>query len=157
MKVLVTLSYIIWSSLGHRLFFLGQEWAVANEQQICHRNPLNEKIVWDFNNYWNLCYSYMEKKKRPHQKYAMTQLVNVYIPMNKPAKAYHCPKLWFTFSRCNSSCQGFLLPSTQNIMLLMPICLFLPHLWDPANLRVLWSSTCDQKATKLAQRTERVL
>lgn len=156
MKVLVTLSYIIWSPLGHRLFF-------RTGMSCCQWTAdLSQKsIEWeDSLRFQQLLKSLLfvyGKEKWPHQKYAMAQLVNIYIPISKPAKAYHCPKLWFTFSRCNSSCQGFLLPSTQNIMLPMPICLFLPHLWDPANLRVLWSSTCDQKATKLTQRTEQVL
>lgn len=127
----------------------------------CQWTPksIGKRIVWDFSNFWNCCYFYMETKKKketPHQKNVFTQPVNIYISMNKNAKAYHCPKLWFILSRCNSIYQGYLLLSTQTITDLVLICLFLPHLWDPANLRVLWSLTRDQKATKLTQQMEQV-
>lgn len=72
-------------------------------------------------------------------------------------KAYYCPKLWFTLSRCNSSCQRFLLPSLQNIMLLVPICCSFPHFWYPVNVRVLWSLTWEQKPMKLTQQTKQIL
>lgn len=99
----------------------------------------------------------MENKKRTTTKGCADSAFQHLYFNEQPAKAYYCPKLWFTLSRCDSSCQRFLPLSSQNIMLFVPICLSFPHFWYLVNVRVLSSLTWEQKPTKLAQQMKQIL
>lgn len=105
----------------HSMLFITSEACCQTGISCCQwtENP-SQKSVWNSKITESALYG---KQKRTSTKGCADSAFQHLYFYEQPAKAYYCPKLWFTLSRCSSSCPRFLLLSPQNKMLLVPICL----------------------------------
>lgn len=110
-------------------------------------NPLQKSIL-DTQKLLKLLY--MENKKGSQRKDVLIQPFNIYISINNLQKRIIVQEHDLLSTGGTAAARDSLL-SSQNIMLLVPICLSFPHFWYPVNGPVLWSLTWEQKPTKLTE------